>query len=86
MAGFTGSLVAQYLSNHPQRQSFKFGIAGRSQSKLEAVANKYSLDGSVPRVIVDVGNYETVEEAAKQAKVIISTVGPFWRHGSEVVR
>ncbi|KDQ31637.1 hypothetical protein PLEOSDRAFT_1061778 [Pleurotus ostreatus PC15] len=87
--GFTGKLITRYLYAHPQHKNreFTFAIAGRSLSKLTALAKSIDLDTSlVPSVLVDVTNAEDVERAVKSAKVVINTVGPYWTWGTPVVR
>lgn len=54
--------------------------------KLEELVAELSLDPSIPLVVVDVMKFETVEAAVKDTRVVINTVGPFWRWGTPVVR
>ncbi|KDQ56275.1 hypothetical protein JAAARDRAFT_59177 [Jaapia argillacea MUCL 33604] len=84
--GFTGRLITRYLSAHPQRSTFKFAIAARSKSKLDALVNELGLDKNTSILVVDVTKKDQVEEAVKQTKVVINTVGPYWRWGTPVVR
>src|ERR1700722_6558646 len=86
--GFTGRLITQYLSTHPQRSSFTFSIAGRSSSKLSALLTQLSLDDddTVKIVKVDVSDFQQVEHAVKRTKVVINSVGPFWKWGTPVVK
>jgi len=84
--GFTGRLITDYLAHHPQRASFTFSVAGRSQAKLEALRKGLGLDDSIDLVRLDVTNEAQVEEAVKSARVVISTVGPFIYCGEMVLR
>jgi short subunit dehydrogenase-like uncharacterized protein len=87
--GFTGKYITEYLNSHPQRSSptpFTFAIAGRSKSKLEEVKKGLKLSHEVGLLVVDVGDYASVETAVTQTKVVINTVGPFWMYGDKVVR
>ena len=89
MVGFTGKYVAEYLNSHPQRSGptpFTFAIAGRSKNKLEKVKRELRLSHEVGLLVVDVGDYASVEAAVTQTKVVINTVGPFWRYADHVVR
>ena len=89
MVGFTGKYVAEYLHSHPQRSGptpFTFAIAGRSQKKLEEVKRELKLGQQVGFLVVDVGDYASVEAAVTQARVVVNTVGPFWKHAENVVR
>jgi len=87
--GFTGKYIAEYLHSHPQRSGstpFTFAIAGRSQKKLEEVKKELGLSHQVGILVVDVGDYASVEAVVTQTRVVINTVGPFWRYADHVVR
>lgn len=85
--GYTGRLIAQYLATHPQRSSFTFGLAARSQSALEKVFRGLNLSkDDVPAFTVDVTNRRDVDAVVQQARVVINTIGPYWRWGTSVVR
>ncbi|OJA20837.1 hypothetical protein AZE42_02498 [Rhizopogon vesiculosus] len=85
--GYTGRLIAQYLAAHPQRSSFTFGLAARSQSRLENVVRGLNLpEGDIPTFIVDITKPSDVDAVVQHAKVVINTVGPYWRWGTSVVR
>ena len=86
VAGFTGRLVTRYLHHHPQRSSITFAVGVRSKAKGESLKESLGLDGGVQLVQVDVLNYDDVEAAVKDTKVVISTVGPYWLYGENVVR
>lgn len=89
MAGFTGKHIAEYLNSHPQHSGptpFTFAIAGRSQKKLEGLKEELKLGQQVGLLVVDVGDYASVEAAVTQARVVLNTVGPFWKYGEHVVR
>jgi len=73
--GFVGRLVAEYLiKNAPP--DLAIGIAGRSREKLE----RLNLD--VPIVVADADH---PDELAKAAKVVCTTVGPYWPNGLKLV-
>ncbi|KAG1740831.1 Saccharopine dehydrogenase-domain-containing protein [Suillus paluster] len=85
--GYTGGLIAQYLATHPQRSSFTFGLAARSQSRLEKVVRGLNLsEDDVPVFTMDVTNSSDVDVVVRQARVVINTIGPYWRWGTSVVR
>lgn len=84
--GFTGRLITRYLSVHPQRHGFSLALGARSKDKLQTLFNELSLPTSVRPVEVDVTRPEDVERAVKGTKVVINTVGPYWRWGTPVVR
>ncbi|KAG2153387.1 Saccharopine dehydrogenase-domain-containing protein [Suillus clintonianus] len=85
--GYTGRLIARYLATHPQRSSFTFGLAARSQSALEGVFRGLNLStDDVPAFTVDVTKPSDVSAVVQQARVVINTIGPYWRWGTSVVR
>ena len=87
--GFTGKYIAEYLNLHPQRSSptpFTFAIAGRSQKKLEELKRELKLGHEVGLLVIDIGDYASVEAAVNQTKVVINAVGPFWKYADNVVR
>ena len=82
-SGYTGRLVCEYLREY----GIPFIAAGRSAEKLNA-AMKSNVAG------IETANYEVVEvehsvealsKLFKGASVVLNTVGPFAKFGSEVV-
>jgi hypothetical protein len=87
--GFTGKYIAEYLGSHPERSGptqFTFAIAGRSLERLEEIRGELGLGSEVGVFVVDVADYASVEVVVTQTKVVINTVGPFWRYADHVVR
>ena len=87
--GFTGKYITEYLDSHPERSRptpFTFAIAGRSQKKLEDLKRELKLDDEIGILIINIGDYGSVEAAVTQTKVVINTVGPYWKYGDHVVR
>ncbi|KAJ3325839.1 hypothetical protein HDV06_002224 [Boothiomyces sp. JEL0866] len=89
--GFTGRLVAEYLTVHAPAQ-VKFAIAGRSKSKLAEIANMIKpLDkverfaAGVPTLVADSADQKSLDALVAQAKVIITTVGPYAKYGLPLV-
>jgi short subunit dehydrogenase-like uncharacterized protein len=88
--GFTGRLVAAYLcERYGAADALRWCIAGRSVAKLEALrAELTSLDptaAGLPIVLADAAEPATLRSMARQARVVISTVGPYGRYGSDLV-
>ena len=82
--GFTGKLTAQYLAGAlPEGASW--ALAGRNRAKLEAVAA--DLDGGATPELVeaDVTDAASLRAVAESARVAITTVGPYLRHGDPLV-
>ena len=82
--GFTGKLVAEYLSTHPEATKLHWAIAGRNEAKLEAV--RASLGGAAPSIIVaDTGDPASITAMVESARVVISSAGPYSKLGGDVV-
>jgi short subunit dehydrogenase-like uncharacterized protein len=78
-SGFTGQLVAEYLAS--AHAELRWAIAGRNQQKLERYRRDLGMP-DLPILIADSDDADQLKTMALQAKVIISTVGPYARHGS----
>lgn len=72
--GFTGQLVAAYLSAHAP-SSLRVALAGRNREKLEALGTK------LPLVIADSSDAAAMERLAADTRVVCTTVGPYAKHG-----
>jgi short subunit dehydrogenase-like uncharacterized protein len=85
--GFTGALVAQRLA---AMSPLRWAIAGRNADKLRKVADSLSAfrtSGTEPPAILiaDAASTPDLLALADRTRVIVSTVGPYARHGSELV-
>mmetsp|Transcript_27184 Transcript_27184/g.38284 ORF Transcript_27184/g.38284 Transcript_27184/m.38284 type:complete len:426 (+) Transcript_27184:183-1460(+) len=89
--GYTGRLVAEYLSQITisRYPSLRWAIGGRNQRALEDVragmAKINPKSAEVDIVIGDVKNQELIEWVVGQTKVIIATAGPFSLVGTPIV-
>ena len=85
--GFTGGLTADYLAVHLPADA-SWAIAGRSRSKLEAIAERIKATGrSVPELVVANGeDAESMAQMAQNTRVLITTVGPYLRYGEAAVK
>ena len=94
--GFTGQLVAAYLSRRLSSSSssspgggIKWAIAGRNERKLRDVQRKcqeMSLSSYAPPCLsVSANNENAVEEMVRSTKVVLSTAGPFIKYSRSVV-
>lgn len=85
--GFTGRLAARYLAEHAPKE-VRWVLAGRSERKLEEV--RRTLDGLAcpPRalVVADVDDPPSLVRMARDARVVLTTVGPYALYGEPVVR
>lgn len=87
--GFTGKLTAEYLVTIENADKLKLAIAGRNSSKLEAC--KQDLLGKnnkakIETIEADSNDYTSLVNMAAQAKVVITTVGPYLKYGEPLVR
>lgn len=78
--GFTGRQCARHLATHAD--GLKWAIAGRSRSKLEALAAEVAPTGVI---VADSTDAAAVDAMVQQARVICTTAGPFARYGTPVV-
>ncbi|MDP5070091.1 MAG: saccharopine dehydrogenase NADP-binding domain-containing protein, partial [Congregibacter sp.] len=87
--GFTGQLVAEYLlERYGSDGEIRWALAGRSMAKLESVRS--ALQGVKPAkplslLVADSNDPKALRALADSSEVICSTVGPYARHGSELV-
>ncbi len=85
--GYTGRLVCEYLNNqYGVNGDIKWAMAGRSQEKLIQVRDEMGIPPEVPLVIADAENPASVEAMVKNTQVILTTVGPYQKYGSDLVR
>jgi short subunit dehydrogenase-like uncharacterized protein len=86
--GFTGKLVAEYLLLHAPHD-VRWALAGRNRAKLEAVKAELAvLDPrakSLSIVLADTGDEASLEELARSARVVCTTVGPYMKYGRALV-
>jgi len=85
--GFTGKLVVEYLlGRYGINGDLHWAIAGRSKSKLEALKDELGGEaGELTALTADSHDSQSLNTLASQAHVIISTVGPYAKYGSELV-
>ncbi|UJJ32633.1 saccharopine dehydrogenase family protein [Halopseudomonas maritima] len=85
--GYTGRLVAEYLSQqYAEDSKLRWAMAGRSQSKLEAVRDEIGAPASTPLVVADTGDTDSLRAMAERTRVVLTTVGPYQLYGSDLVR
>ena len=92
--GFTGKHVLPYLHKLSSKHGkvLTWGIAGRSEQKLKQVLVEASKIigveslSSIPIIIADVSNEDSILEMTKKANVIINCCGPFELYGEVVVK
>lgn len=84
--GFTGRLACEYLARHAP-EGTRWAIAGRDERKLFALRERLG-ELRVPPAearIADVGDPLALRAIARDARVLITTVGPYARYGMPVL-
>ncbi|WVM94415.1 saccharopine dehydrogenase NADP-binding domain-containing protein [Halopseudomonas pachastrellae] len=64
----------------------RWAMAGRSQSKLEAVRDEINAPADTPLVVADTGDADSLRAMAERTRVVLTTVGPYQLYGSDLVR
>jgi short subunit dehydrogenase-like uncharacterized protein len=80
--GFTGGLTADYLAAHAPA-GLRWAVAGRNADKLEAVRRRLGVDVEV--LVADATDPAALAEVARQARVVVTTIGPYLEHGGPLV-
>ena len=86
---FVGEILCRHLverhgSSGPN-DSLKWAIAGRSADKLASVITSSGADASLTQIVADARNVDEMNSLVTQARVIVSTVGPYALYGNELV-
>ena len=86
-SGFTGRLVTEYLAiNYPPGESLRWAIGGRNREKLEGLVGELGLTDNAPDIVVaNSHDPQAMLEMAGRTRVVLTTVGPYARYGSELV-
>ncbi|MCE9522409.1 MAG: saccharopine dehydrogenase NADP-binding domain-containing protein [Alphaproteobacteria bacterium] len=80
-SGFVGALIAEYLTENGG--DAKWALAGRNREKLDAL--KAKLGKKAADVPVLVAGTNDLDALVAQTKVVLTTVGPYAKYGSELV-
>ena len=84
--GFVGALTAGHLAKHADA-SVRIALAGRSRGKLETLrADLGPAAAEWELVTADAKDVAGLRRLAARTTAIASTVGPYARHGKELVR
>ena len=84
--GFTGRLVAEYLNTtYGVDRDVRWAMAGRNPDKLAQVRSEIGAGDKLPLLAADASDAKALAGLVAQAKVIITTVGPYQRHGEPLV-
>src|SRR5580693_10184536 len=81
-SGYTGQLICEYLREF----NVPFVAAGRDKARISEALDRVPGIATVPHEVIEVEHaVGPLTELLTGAKVVLNTVGPFARHGSEVV-
>jgi len=85
--GYTGRLVCEYLNKqYGVNGDVHWAMAGRSKEKLSLVRDEMGIPDSVPFVIADADDIDSIQAMVDSTQVVLTTVGPYQKYGSELVR
>ncbi len=80
--GFAGALTAKYLAEHAPADA-RIALGGRSKTKLEQTRAQLGVEW--PLVIADSQDSHAVMALASSARVVATTVGPYFKYGKPLV-
>ncbi|XP_059163768.1 saccharopine dehydrogenase-like oxidoreductase [Physella acuta] len=90
-SGFTGHYTIDEVSKVAEEENLTWAVAGRNMNKLQKVLSEASVRtgknlDDIPIIIADVDSAASLEEMAKQAKIVLNCVGPYRFYGEAVVK
>lgn len=84
--GFTGALVAEYLSGIAASEGpLTLAFAGRNGDKLRAVAEANGVAESVTLIEADAADRAALDALAARSKVVIAMAGPYAQYGNDLL-
>ncbi|NNC76976.1 MAG: saccharopine dehydrogenase [Woeseiaceae bacterium] len=85
--GFTGALVAEYLlGRYGVGKELNWALAARDTNKLDALVETLGGDAAMlPVIIANSNDPASLDTLCKRTRVVISTVGPYAKYGSDLV-
>ncbi|HET8730519.1 MAG TPA: saccharopine dehydrogenase NADP-binding domain-containing protein [Moraxellaceae bacterium] len=84
-ASFVGKILTRHLlERHGEAGALRWALAGRNAGKLEEVKRELGMH-SIPLILADATDDAALRAMAAQARVVVSTVGPYALHGSALV-
>jgi len=84
------SFVGQILTGYMMQQygvngDIKWAIAGRSEQKINELKDKFQAQ-AINHILADASDESQLENMVKQARVLVSTVGPYALYGEPLVK
>lgn len=84
--GFTGRLVAEVLQRTlGDHAGVRWGLAGRDAGRLAQVRDEIGAAPTLPLHVADAADPAAMADLVRQAHGVITTVGPYQRHGQALV-
>ncbi len=88
---FVGQILCQYLIDQfntgEGSESLSWAMAGRSSSKLQELKDSLGDKAAdIPTLVADAADEAAIRQLCEQAKVIISTVGPYALYGEPMIK
>ena len=80
--GFTGRLVAEYLT---QNAAPRWAMAGRSLTKLQEVRDEIGAPADTPLIVANSDDAATLKAMCQRTEVLLTTVGPYQLYGNDLV-
>jgi short subunit dehydrogenase-like uncharacterized protein len=85
-SGFTGRLVVEYLAERYPAAELRWAVGGRNRDKLARVLGDIPVKGDPPDIVVaDSRDANAMHDLAASTRVVLTTVGPYARYGTELV-
>jgi len=82
-----GKLVAEYLNKQYGKNSgVTWAMAGRSADKLAEVRDLIGAPSDTPLIVADSSDAASLEDMARRAKCVLTSVGPYSLYGEPVVK
>lgn len=86
-SGFTGKQATLYFAAQVPQNKVRWALAGRSQSKLEALRQSLGeAFAELPILIADSQDAQALRELGARTRVVMTTAGPFARYGELLVK
>ncbi|MEP5117945.1 MAG: saccharopine dehydrogenase NADP-binding domain-containing protein, partial [Marinomonas sp.] len=82
---FVGQIMTRYMHEQFADGSIRWAIAGRSQSKLEALSHDIGLS-DIEILVAGASDEGALKTMCGRGKVVISTVGPYALYGDTLVK
>ena len=83
--GFTGRLVAEYLTANYGDGSLKWAMAGRSLTKLQEVRDEIGASADTPLLTANADDPSALLALVGRTRCVITTVGPYQLYGEPML-